>query len=134
MRFDEKKFKQLFIDAAKKGRSFVQGGTILKEAPVVKHAKIIRDAGRMDETGQARSKRFGFVEFKLHEDAMAALRQLNNNPFALKPKGTEENTDTDEIQKGNRLLVEFAIDDARSVAALTCLGFVPFYFLRGSLC
>ena len=113
LRFDEKLLKKMFLSAAKKGREFVQGATKMKEQPIIKQAKIIRDAARIDQTGNARSKRYGFVEFKVHEDALAALRQLNNNPWALKPKATEEVDSESQPQKGNRLLVEFAVDDAR---------------------
>lgn len=59
----------------------------------------MRDADRVDQSGQKRSKRYGFVEFVEHDVALAALRQLNNNP--------------DVFTKDSRPIVEFAIEDMR---------------------
>jgi nucleolar protein 4 len=46
----------------------------------IKQVKVVRDATRTDATGALRSKRYAFVEFEEHEDALLALRALNNNP------------------------------------------------------
>jgi nucleolar protein 4 len=54
--------------------------------------KVVRDKEQRDK-----SKGFGFVEFTLHENALAALRQVNNNP--------------DYFGEKRRLLVEFALED-----------------------
>ena len=66
--------------------------------------KIVRSADRTDKNGLARSKRFGFVEFEKHQDALVCLRQLNNNP--------------DVFTKGSRPIVEFALDDMRKLMIL----------------
>eukprot|EP01147_Barroeca_monosierra_P010157 gene10157-2319_t len=42
--------------------------------------KIVRSSDRLDAQGKPRSKGFAFVEFKEHENALKALRKLNNNP------------------------------------------------------
>ncbi|XP_063913163.1 RNA-binding protein 28-like [Zophobas morio] len=46
----------------------------------IKEARIMRDMRNMDASGVGKSKEFGFVTFARHEDAIAALRSLNNNP------------------------------------------------------
>jgi nucleolar protein 4 len=48
-------------------------------------AKILRDPERPDEKGHpgGKSRGFGFVEFSDASHALAALRQLNNNPTAF---------------------------------------------------
>ncbi len=61
----------------------------------------MRDADRIDQHGHQRSKRYGFVEFSDHFAALAALRQLNNNPAVF--------------SKDSRPIVEFAIEDVRYV-------------------
>jgi len=64
----------------------------------VKQAKIVRSAERNAAEGGLRSRGFGFVEFSQHAHALAALRQVNNNPSYF---GSER-----------RPIVEFAIDNA----------------------
>jgi len=61
--------------------------------------KILRDPERLDAEGGPRSKGIGFVEFMDHSHALAAIRQLNNNPA---PFGRER-----------RPIVEFAIENAK---------------------
>jgi len=68
---------------------------------VIKQAKIQRDGEGRTLKGQARSKRFGFVEFESHEHALHALRALNNNPAVF--------------GNNNRLIIEFALDDQRKL-------------------
>ncbi len=46
----------------------------------VTQAKVMRSSERVDGQGLGRSKGFGFIEFKGHEDALKALRSTNNNP------------------------------------------------------
>ncbi|XP_044255776.1 RNA-binding protein 28 [Tribolium madens] len=47
---------------------------------VIREARIMRDLKNVDANGVGRSKEFGFVTFNRHEDALATLRALNNNP------------------------------------------------------
>lgn len=46
----------------------------------------MRDLKNIDSTGQGVSKEFGFVTFTKHEDALAVLRSLNNNPNIFSEK------------------------------------------------
>lgn len=67
--------------------------------PFVKQAKIIRSKDRMDAaTQKLRSKGYGFLEFRTHAHALAALRYLNNNS-KLFPGDTRT------------LIVEFSVDN-----------------------
>lgn len=40
----------------------------------------MRDLKNVDATGKGKSKGYGFVTFTTHEDALKALRSINNNP------------------------------------------------------
>lgn len=40
----------------------------------------MRNLKKVDPKGVAISKEYGFVTFKQHEDALKALRAVNNNP------------------------------------------------------
>lgn len=40
----------------------------------------MRDLKNVDATGKGKSKEYGFVTFTTHEDALKALRSINNNP------------------------------------------------------
>ena len=40
----------------------------------------MRDLKNVDEKGVGKSKEFGFVAFTSHDDALKALRSINNNP------------------------------------------------------
>lgn len=40
----------------------------------------MRDLKNVDATGKGKSKEYGFVTFTTHEDALKALRSVNNNP------------------------------------------------------
>jgi len=62
--------------------------------PAIRQAKVVLD-------DQNKSKGFGFVEFKKHEHALLALRDLNNNPQYFGEK--------------RRPIVEFALEDKRVV-------------------
>ncbi|KAH8110883.1 RNA-binding domain-containing protein [Phellopilus nigrolimitatus] len=47
----------------------------------VKQAKIVRQADRVDTlTGKGKSRGYGFLEMRLHSDALRVLRWANNNP------------------------------------------------------
>jgi RNA recognition motif-containing protein len=54
---------------------------------------------RLDDTGEAKSRGVGFVEFDEHEHALACLRQLNNNPSV--------------VTALRRPIVEFAIENVK---------------------
>lgn len=47
---------------------------------VIREARIMRDMRNVDSKGIGKSKEYGFVTFTKHEDALKALRSLNNNP------------------------------------------------------
>jgi nucleolar protein 4 len=125
--------KALVRDAAGAGVaaklvSVTEGDPRLMPAPgarlppvVVSTAKVLREP--VTEAGGAgavvgKSKGFGFVEFESHIHALAALRQLNNNPAysagfaaggaaaAKAGKGLEETP---------RLIVEFAVENVAKV-------------------
>lgn len=42
--------------------------------------RVMRDLKNVDGKGIGKSKEYGFVTFKEHEDALHALRNINNNP------------------------------------------------------
>jgi nucleolar protein 4 len=97
-----------------------------KQGKRIVQTKIVRDAasGRT-AGGLARSKGYGFVEFKDHQDALAALRGLNNNPQGLtvldKMRGEDVEAGGSVVgsiavpevgarpRSSRRLIVEFAI-------------------------
>jgi len=70
-----------------------------KEAVKIMQAKIERSKDRIDSAGKLRSKGFGFVEFQEHAHALAALRQLNNNPTYF---GAAKRLMVEFGQQGNR--------------------------------
>ncbi len=111
-----------------------------KAAPVVRQAKVLRDAERTTSDGSQRSKGIGFVEFTQHEDALVALRQLNNNPdvfgmdigFYLQLQVSNmyhmtstivitttvpTNHHTHPTGRERRPIVEFAIDNVKALKA-----------------
>lgn len=47
---------------------------------VIREARIMRNLRNMDSTGVGMSRGYGFVTYTTHEDAIKALRALNNNP------------------------------------------------------
>ncbi|ETW75268.1 hypothetical protein HETIRDRAFT_244962, partial [Heterobasidion irregulare TC 32-1] len=51
-----------------------------RNAPLVRQAKIVRQADRVDTaTGLGRSRGYGFVELRTHADALRVLRWANNS-------------------------------------------------------
>lgn len=52
---------------------------------VIKEARIMRDMKNVDAKGMGQTKEYGFVAFTKHENALAALRNLNNNPKIFSP-------------------------------------------------
>jgi nucleolar protein 4 len=76
---------------------------------VVKQAKIIRDANRLDENKKPKSKGYGFIEFESHADALACLRYMNNNISAFaKAMGEDEHKRN---SKNKKPVVEFAVEN-----------------------
>lgn len=47
---------------------------------VIKESRIMRDRRNVGADGVGISKQYGFVSFTKHENALTALRNLNNNP------------------------------------------------------
>lgn len=90
---EEQRLMQLF------STSTTDEGT--KASRKLKQVKIVRDMNRLDKSGKPRSKRFGFVEFHKHEDALDALRALNNNPSIF--------------GNSQRPIVSFALEDMRKL-------------------
>ncbi|KAL0879622.1 hypothetical protein ABMA27_003340 [Loxostege sticticalis] len=73
-------------------------------AAVVTEARVMRDLrAPLGPDGQHPSKGYGFVMFTRHEDALACLRKLNNNP--------------DIFDKNNRPIVSFSIEDRTALNA-----------------
>ncbi|XP_060530240.1 RNA-binding protein 28 [Cylas formicarius] len=56
------------------------------EGAVIKEARVMRDMKRLDAKGVGPSKEYGFVTFTKHENALLALRALNNNPNIFSPQ------------------------------------------------
>merc|ERR1712150_1641 len=68
----------------------------------VDECRIMRDLKRVNATGVAKSMGFAFVNFTEHKNALAALRNTNNNPALF--------------GETKRLIVEFSLENR---AALT---------------
>jgi nucleolar protein 4 len=84
--WDERKLKELFIEAVK--------ARATKENPKIVQTKILTSP-----TGA--SKGIAFIEFKNHDHALCALRELNNNPATW--------------SKDHRPIIEFAIDNVQAL-------------------
>lgn len=54
----------------------------------------MRDMKDIQLGGKGKSKGFGFVTFKEHEHALAALRAINNNPEVFSPAQAKQSTIT----------------------------------------
>ena len=88
--WDERKLKDLFIKAVKSRAT--------KESPKIVQVKILTNPS-------GASKGIAFIEFKQHDHALCALRELNNNP--------------DTWSKDHRPIVEFAIDNVQALKKRT---------------
>jgi len=64
--------------------------------PKIMQAKVIRDKVRKYSDKQSRSRRFGFIQFREHQDALHVLRKLNNTKV-----------------DGHRIQIEFALENER---------------------
>ena len=91
----------------------------LKAKGIVKQAKIVLE-GNADKLGkedgaEGQCRGFGFIEYSSHRWALMALRWLNGyrveGPTIPKGKGK-----SDQTSQAKRLVVEFAIENARVVA------------------
>eukprot|EP00039_Didymoeca_costata_P001074 m.49432 g.49432 ORF g.49432 m.49432 type:complete len:572 (-) comp10615_c0_seq5:5140-6855(-) len=70
----------------------------------VLQSKIVRTNDRLGPDGKPRSKGFGFLELSKHEEALAVIRCMNNNPSVF--------------TKEKRPIVMFAWQDARAIRKL----------------
>ncbi|XP_012255733.2 RNA-binding protein 28 [Athalia rosae] len=52
---------------------------------VIREARVMRDLRNIESNGLGKSKEYGFVAFTSHEDALKALRNINNNPKIFGP-------------------------------------------------
>ncbi|XP_047538841.1 RNA-binding protein 28 [Vanessa atalanta] len=80
--------------------------TCARAAPraTITEARVMRDLrAPLQRDGHHPSKGYGFVMFMRHEDALACLRKLNNNP--------------DIFDKNNRPIVSFSIEDRTALNA-----------------
>ncbi|XP_026492513.2 RNA-binding protein 28 [Vanessa tameamea] len=80
--------------------------TCARAAPraAITEARVMRDLrAPLQRDGLHPSKGYGFVMFMRHEDALACLRKLNNNP--------------DIFDKNNRPIVSFSIEDRTALNA-----------------
>jgi nucleolar protein 4 len=75
-----------------------------KGVGIVKQAKVVFE-GRDGGAGSGRSRGYGFIEYWSHRAALAGLRWLNGYVVKGKVEG----------ERGKRLIVEFAIDNAQVV-------------------
>ncbi|XP_068132031.1 RNA-binding protein 28 [Hyperolius riggenbachi] len=83
---DDKKLRQLFLTAAGGGRNVK-----------IKECRVMRDLKGLGGNQKGQSLGYAFVEFADHDHALAALRQVNNNPEIFGPK--------------KRPIVEFSLED-----------------------
>ncbi|KAL2430379.1 putative RNA-binding protein C4F6.14 [Exophiala dermatitidis] len=94
-----------------------RGGEEMREAErrrklagkgIVKQAKVVFEnkEGSKVKEGAGRSRGYGFIEYVTHRNALAGLRWLNGHYVKAPNSGGE---------KGKRLIVEFAIENAQVV-------------------
>jgi len=73
------------------------------KAAVITEARIMRDMRRLDAGGVGQSKGYGFVTFTRHQDALTALRGVNNNPTIF--------------SKDRRPIVDFSVENHMALKA-----------------
>ncbi|VDO39464.1 unnamed protein product [Onchocerca flexuosa] len=83
-----------FTDKDLRSMCFIAAGN--PDAKITE-CRIWRDRSKLDTSGGAVSRGFGFVNFSSHQDALSAMRHLNNNP--------------DIFTKEKRPIVEFSIEN-----------------------
>lgn len=85
---------------------------------VVKQAKIVYESDKtgtkVNEGKGGRSRGYGFIEYWGHRSALMGLRWLNGH-MIKKPKEVKD----DDGERGKRLIVEFAIENAQVVQRRT---------------
>ncbi|CAK9809560.1 RNA-binding protein 28 [Anthophora quadrimaculata] len=52
---------------------------------IIREVRVMRDLRNIDNKGVGKSKEYAFVSFTKHEDALQALRTINNNPNIFTP-------------------------------------------------
>ncbi|OQR98459.1 hypothetical protein ACHHYP_08566 [Achlya hypogyna] len=118
---DEKVLKTVFREGAIAGLKAnlvdpkeVKPEYVLKSgAPVkIELCKIVRDTENIKPGQEPRSRGYGFVQFSQHVHALAALRQLNNNPAysEYSGRGVKAGKSTPDAEK-TRLIIEFALEN-----------------------
>ncbi|KAG8225028.1 hypothetical protein J437_LFUL000005, partial [Ladona fulva] len=70
--YTDKQLKKLFLKHAGPGA-------------IIKEAKVMRDLKNIQSDGLGKSREYAFISFTKHEHALAALRNINNNPDIFKP-------------------------------------------------
>lgn len=102
-------------------RAVAAGGDHFKSASnrwsPIKECRIMRDLTRVNSEGVAKSKGYGFVEFKTHDMALKALRATNNNPdvFGVSSSGDSRSNKQKTTATRSRLIVQFSIEDMRAL-------------------
>jgi nucleolar protein 4 len=80
---------------------------------IVRQAKVVfedKEGGKVKE-GAGRSRGYGFVEYTSHRNALAGLRWLNGHLVKAGAGGADPAGGA--VEKGKRLVVEFAIENAQ---------------------
>lgn len=96
---DEKELKAIFSTRARALRKSGAAELVFKQAKIFQ-TKVVRST-EAERKNRSNSKRFGFVEFREHADAMNCLEFFNEH----------------DLQDGHRASVEFALEDAQKVNA-----------------
>lgn len=85
---------------------------------VVRQAKIVYESettgGKVAEGKGGRSRGYGFIEYWGHRSALMGLRWLNGH-LVKRPDDKKGSKTEDDGEKGKRLIVEFAIENAQVV-------------------
>jgi nucleolar protein 4 len=131
---DERQLKAIFLRALEEARL---AGRRQRQGKRITQVKVVRDtATGRTIGGAARSRGYGFVEFAEHDDALLALRALNNNPTAFQAperaqamksgssandNGADDGDDSARLptaRSTHRLVVEFAVESTKALQKL----------------